>query len=177
VERPESPEAITQATPVGTVARLLRGTDPVTVHPDDTLRTIAAVSAVHPECGVLLVVDDDRVLVGQIRVTDLVDDIFRKIVPEEFLSEITGVANALDYAERIGARTAGDIMLPARSIRPEQTVREAFHQMHEGHLTGLAVVDESGRVEGYLDELELLLAWVEATGRSLLLEPRDPDEY
>jgi hypothetical protein len=33
------------------------------------------------------------------------------------------------------------------------------------------VVDEQGRVAGYLDELELLLVWVEATGRSRLLEP------
>ena len=173
----ETPESMTQATPVGEVARLLRGTEPVTVHSGDALRAVAERSVQHPECGVLLVVDDEKVLVGQIRVSDLVNDIFRKIVPEEFLSEITGVDTALEYAERIGARTAGDIMLPPRSVRKDQTVREAFHEMHEGQLAGLAVVDEGGHVQGYLDELELLLAWVEATGRSLLLEPREPHEH
>lgn len=178
------PEQMNLATPVGEVARLLRGTEPVTVHPEDALRAVAEVSVQHPECGVLLVVDHHNVLVGLIRATQLVNDIFVKIVPEEFLSGIGQVPAALDYARRLGARTAGDIMEAPVSVHAGQTVREAFRAMHETGLAGLPVVDEADRVEGYLDELELLLAWVETTGRQRLLEPPDgetdpgaPDEH
>lgn len=171
MDRPELPESITQATPVGEVARLLRGTEPVRVLASDSLRTVAERSVSHPECGVLCVVDESGTLVGLIRVTELVNDIFARIVPEEVLSHIDDVRSAMEYAERLGARTAADVMEPPVSLRPEQTAREAFRSLHDSGLAGLPVVDEQGRVDAYLDELELLLAWVEATGRSRLLEP------
>lgn len=176
MDAPESPEAITQASAVGDVARLLRGTEPVTVRPGDALRQVAERSVQHPECGVLCVVDAGGALVGLIPVNQLVQDIFVKIVPEEFLSHIGQATEALDYAERLGARTAADIMDPPVSVHPDQTVREAFRKLHETGLAGLPVVDDEGHLRGYLDELELLLAWVEASGRSRLLEPQPSSE-
>jgi CBS domain-containing protein len=179
VERPDSERsaaAITQASTVRDVARLLRGTDPVTVRADDALRAVAMRSVAHPECGVLCVVDGEGRLVGLIPVTQLVQDIFVKIVPEEFLTHIDRAAQALDYAERLGARTAADIMGPPVGVRPDETVRDAFRKLHESELAGLPVVDDEGRVTGYLDELELLLAWVEASGRGRLLEPHGSGE-
>lgn len=158
------------------VARLLQGTDPVRVLGSDALREVAKASVAHPECGVLCVVDADGRLIGLIPVTQLVQDIFVKIVPEEFLSHIDHAAQALDYAERLGARTAGDIMGEPVSVRPDDTVRDAFRKLHEFKLAGLPVVDDAGRVTGYLDELELLLAWVEVSGRGRLLEPMPPEE-
>lgn len=171
MDRPESPESITQMTPVGDVARLLRGTDPVSVRTSDSLRQVAERSVEHPECGVLCVVNDEDVLVGLIRATELVNDIFARIVPEEVLSHIGDVESAMQYAERLGARTAADIMEAPVWVRADETARDAFRRLHETGLAGLPVVDAAGRVEGYLDELELLLVWVEATGRSRLLEP------
>jgi CBS domain-containing protein len=82
----------------------------------------------------------------------------------------------MEYAERLGARTAADVMEPPISLRPDETAREAFRRLNDTGLAGLPVVDEQGRVEGYLDELELLLVWVEATGRSRLLEPNGEGE-
>jgi CBS-domain-containing membrane protein len=43
--------------------------------------------------------------------------------------------------------------------------------MHAHRLYGLPITDEDERVVGYIDQLELLLVWVRATGRSRLLEP------
>ena len=173
MDRPERLASITHSTQVRDVARLLHGTEPVTVRPEDSLRAVAERSVAHPECGVLCVVDDANVLVGLIRVTELVRDIFARIVPEVVLSQIGDVESAMEYAERLGARTAADVMEPPISLRPDETAREAFRRLHDTGLPGLPVVDERGRVEGYLDELELLLVWVKATGRSRLLEP-DP---
>jgi hypothetical protein len=38
-------------------------------------------------------------------------------------------------------------------------------------MDGLPVTDADGRVIAYLDQLELLMAWIDATGRELLLQP------
>ena len=62
--------------------------------------------------------------------------------------------------------------MPPVSIHREQTVRDAFEVMHKARLNGLPVVDQAHAVVGYLDQLELLLVWVRATGREPLLRPQ-----
>jgi CBS-domain-containing membrane protein len=57
-------------------------------------------------------------------------------------------------------------------VRRDETVRDAFERMHAAKLNGLPIVDEERRVVGYVDQLELLLVWVRATGRHALLEPK-----
>ncbi len=101
----------------------------------------------------------------------LVNDIFLKIVPEEFLGVIADVDDVMEYARHVRARTAADIMLAPVSVNREQTVRDAFETMHKARLNGLPIVDAAGRITGYLDQLELLLVWVRAAGRGPLLRP------
>jgi CBS domain-containing protein len=169
-----SPEDVTQSTPIREVDALLSGSDPIVVHRGDSLHRLAEIAVERPICRVLAVIDDDRRLIGLVPVRLLVNDIFLKIVPEEFLGIITDVDDVMEYAQHIRARTAGDIMLPPVSISREQTVRDAFEVMHGAKLNGLPVVDYEGRVVGYVDQLELLLVWVQASGREPLLRP--PDE-
>lgn len=168
----ESPESITQATPLSGVDRLLRGTDPIIVHGADSLHRLAELAIERPSCRVISVVDEAEHLIGLVPVRLLVNDIFLKIVPEEFLGVIADVDDVMEYARHIRARTAADIMLDAVSVRREQTVRDAFETMHKARLNGLPVVDADGSVTGYLDQLELLLVWVRASGRAPLLQPQ-----
>jgi len=167
----ESPESITQATPLSGVDRLLRGTDPIIVHGADSLHRLAEVAIERPSCRVISVVDDDERLIGLVPVRLLVNDIFLKIVPEEFLGVISDVDDVMEYARHIRARTAADVMLDPVSVRPEQTVRDAFETMHKAHLNGLPIIDGDGHVTGYVDQLELLLVWVRVSGRDRLLQP------
>jgi CBS domain-containing protein len=172
-----TPEAVTQATSIGEVDRLLLGTDPVLVGPADSLHRLAEMAVERPGCRVLSVVDESGVLVGLVPVRLLVNDIFLKIVPEEFLGVINDMDDVMEYARHLRARTAGDIMLPPQSVRGDATVRDAFETMHHARLNGLPIVDEGGRVVSYLDQLELLLVWVRASGREPLLRPTsDADE-
>jgi len=166
-----TPEEITQGTPIGEVDRLLRGTDPILVRATDSLQRLAELAIESPGCRVLSVVDDQGMLIGLVPVRLLVNDIFLKIVPEEFLGVIADVEAVMEYARHIGARTAGDIMLPPVSVRRDATVRDAFETMHHARLYGLPIVDDAGRVVSYLDQLELLLVWVRASGREPLLRP------
>ena len=163
-------ESITSQTPIADADRLLTA-EPVVVHRQDNLEAIAQRAVENPICRVLSVVDDDERLVGLIPIRVLVNDIFLKIVPEEFLSEIADLDAALQYASHLAARTAADIMIEPVSLSPTETVRTAFERMHHSRMNGLPICDSEGRVIGYLDMLELLLVWIRSTGRSALLRP------
>lgn len=167
-----TPESITQATPIEDVDRLSR-IGPTIARSEESLRDIAEKAVQNPGCRVIAVVDSGGRLTGVIPVRVLVNDIFLKIVPEEFLGEISDIEGALRYAEHIGARTAADIELPAVAVGRTDTVRDAFQRMHDAKLQGLPIIDGDRRVVGYVDQLEMLLVWVRATGREGLLVPHD----
>jgi CBS domain-containing protein len=169
-----TPESITQATPIADADTILR-MGPVVVPAGASLHAVAEAAVENTGCRVIAVVDDDEHLVGVIPIRVLVNDIFLKIVPEEFLGEILDYEGALKYAEHVGARTAADIMHTPVSVRRDESVRDAFERMHAAKLNGLPITDESNRVVGYVDQLELLLVWVRATGRQALLEPKPPE--
>jgi CBS domain-containing protein len=171
----QSPEEVTQATPIVQVQGLLRGSEAVIVRDTDSLQRLAELAVENPSCRVLSVVDADERLIGLVPVRLLVNDIFLKIVPEEFLGEISDMDDVLEYAQHIRARTAADIMLEPIALHVHQTVRDAFEVMHKAHVNGLPIVDDKSRVTGYVDQLEMLMVWVQATGRSGMLQP-SPDD-
>jgi len=173
-QQDQTPESITQQTTIADCDRILR-MEPVVVDASASLREVAEMAVENTGCRVIAVVDADRRLVGVLPVRVLVNDIFLKIVPEEFLGEITDLESALKYAEDVGARTAGDVMLDPVSVHADESVRTAFERMHESHLNGLPITDRDEAVVGYLDQLEMLIVWVRASGRQALLEPADGD--
>ena len=166
----QTPESIALATLISEADQLLT-MEPVVVDVADSLNQVAEQAVQNTACRVIAVVDEAERLVGVIPVRALVNDIFLKIVPEEFLAEITDYEAVLKYAKHLGARTARDVMLEPVSVRRDETVRDAFERMHGSRLNGLPITDEDGRVTGYVDQLELLLVWVRASGRRTLLEP------
>lgn len=167
-----TPESITQQTTIAEADRILR-MEPVVVQASASLREVAELAVENTGCRVIAVVDAETRLVGVLPVRALVNDVFLKIVPEEFLGEITDLEAALKYAEHVGARTAGDVMADPISVHPDESVRTAFERMHVSHLNGLPITDRDERVVGYVDQLELLIVWVRASGRTALLEPGD----
>lgn len=163
-----TPESITQHTTIREADSLL-AIQPVVVRTGDDLRRVAEAAARNPGARVIAVADQDSRLVGVIPVRLLVDNIYLKVLPEEFLGEITDIERTLSYAKHMGARTAGDLMLEPVSVRMEDTVRDAFGHLHRPDLAGLPITDGEGGVVGYIDQLELLLVWVRACGLEPLL--------
>ena len=166
----QTPESIALATAISEADQLLT-MEPVVVDVADSLHQIAEQAVQNTACRVIAVVEHGQRLVGVIPVRALVNDIFLKIVPEEFLAEITDYEAVLKYAKHLGARTARDVMLEPVSVRRDQTVRDAFERMHGSKLNGLPITDADGLVTGYVDQRELLLVWVHASDRRTLLEP------
>ena len=169
-----TPESITQHTSIRDADTLL-SIEPIVVRSEDALQFVAETATKQPGARVISVVNPAGSLVGVIPVRVLVNEIFLKIVPEQFLGEIVDYDQVLSYAGHIGARTAGDIMLDPVSVRLDDTVREAFARMHQADLIGLPITDDANAVVGYVDQLELLMVWVRACGLDSMLGPTPPE--
>jgi CBS domain-containing protein len=129
---------------------------PTIVSLDTPLDEIAQAMLTHPRVHVACVVADDGRLVGLIHLRALADDIFFHIMPEEFLSEISDLDEAMEFANRSRMRTAADAMQDPIWVKQGETVKDAFKRMHEHDLAGLPVVNDLYHVVGYINLLELL---------------------
>jgi len=136
--------------------------DPLLVEPDEDLLTVMHRVADRPQTRLLGVVDADGVLIGVLSIVRLAEAVIVRVSPETVLAEITQLDAAARFGHAIAATTVGDVMLPPASVRPDQTVDEAFRLMHARHLSGVYVIDDAGRPTGYLDLLELTMRYVEA---------------
>jgi CBS domain-containing protein len=134
--------------------------EPTIVRPDTPLDEVAQAMLNHCNVHVACVVAEDERLIGLIGLRRLADDLFFHIVPEEFLSEVTDLEHVMEYAEKSRMRTAADAMQEPVWVKREEAVKDAFKRMHDHHLSGLPVVDDSYHVIGYINLLELMAACV-----------------
>jgi CBS domain-containing protein len=141
-------------TPVEAVDAILN-LQPTIVHSSTRLDEVARAMLAHPRVHVVSVVNDEEQLVGVLDLAALADDLFFHIMPEEFLSEITDLEQAMHYAEMSGMRTAADAMHEAVWVKQGETVKDAFKRMHKHKVQGLPLVDDRYHVTGYINLLEL----------------------
>ena len=88
-------------TPVEVVVETLN-LEPTIVHLDTPLDEVAQAMFAHPRVHVVCVVNDDGRLVGVLDLRTLADDFFFHIMPEEFLSEVTDLEHAMQFAANVG---------------------------------------------------------------------------
>lgn len=140
------------------VAEVVRdqGLKPVTVRADMPLDEIARALAAHPGVHIACVVSEDERLIGILDIYRITDDLIFYIFPEELLREITDLERVMDFAAKMRIRTAADAMERPIWVRETDSLKQALMLMHEHHLIGLPVVDESYHVVGYIDLLGLL---------------------
>ena len=143
-------------TPIEEASAILN-LEPTIVSPDTPLDETARTMLTHPNVHVVCVVAEDGRLVGLLGLRELADDIFFHILPEEFLSEISDLDEAMKFANRSRMNTAADAMRDPIWVKQGETVKDAFKRMHEHRLTGLPVVDERYHVVGYINLLELMV--------------------
>lgn len=129
--------------------------EPLLVHPDDDLLDVLRRAARQPSTRLIGVVDDEGVMVGVIRIRDLVEDVLANTIPEALMSDLTSVDDVARFGHQVESRTARDAMLPPAVVPPDASVVAAFRRMLRDGLSGVYVVDPDGRPTGYLDRLEL----------------------
>lgn len=143
--------------PVEQVVPLL-DLEPVIVGPDTPLEEVAGAMQEHPRVSVSCVVNEEGRLVGLLELGTLADDFFFRIMPEEFLSEVTDLEAVARFAEKSRLRTAADAMGKPAWVKVGETVKDAFKRMHDLKLSGLPVVDSRYHVVGYLSLRDLMAA-------------------
>jgi CBS domain-containing protein len=119
---------------------------------DEVARTILVQPGVQAAC----VVAEDGRLIGLLDIRAVVDNLFLQILPEEFLSKISDLDDVIEFADISRMRTAADAMQEPAWVMRDESIKEAFKKMHERHLSGLPVVDDSYRVTGYVSLVDLL---------------------
>lgn len=130
--------------------------EPTVVPQEAPLNDVARAMLEHPQVHIASVVADDGRLVGLLSLKAVADNLFFHILPEEFIAEITDLEKAMTFADQSRILTAGDAMSPPVWVKHGETVKSAFHRMHDNDLTGLPVVDDRYRVIGYINQLELI---------------------
>lgn len=135
---------------------------PTLVSADEDLIEVARRAIAHPSTRLLSVVDAGGTLVGVLPVLRIVEEIVARVAPEDLMAEVTDLESLARFGRGIGAHRARDLMSPPISLRPHDTVGHAFRAMHEHRYSGLPVVDDDGRVVGYIDLLELALRYLDA---------------
>ncbi len=159
-DTPDVGDAIPPASAPGprtsiTAAEGLLAIEPVLVAADDHLDAVIRRAGASPSTRVLGVVDPAGVLIGVVTSHDLVAAVVGRLAPGALLAEIHDIEGVDAYARSVEATVAGDLMQPPAALPESATLAEAFHLMHQRHLSGVYVVDAAGRPTGYLDGLEL----------------------
>jgi CBS domain-containing protein len=147
-------------TPVEVVDATLN-LQPTIVHSDMPLDEVARAMLAHPRVHVVCVINDEGRLVGVLDLHALADDLFFHIMPEEFLSQVHDLEQAMHFAEMSGIRTAADAMHEPVWVKRGETVKDAFKRMHKHQVQGLPVVDDRYHVTGYINLLELTTVCLE----------------
>lgn len=146
-------------TPIAAAEGLL-AIEPVLVAPGDHLDAVIRRAGASPSTRVLGVVDPAGVLIGVVTSHDLVAAVVGRLAPGALLTEIRDAEGVEEFGRFVEAKDAGDLMRAPAALPETATLSEAFHLMHQRHLSGIYVVDATGRPTGYIDGLELAAAVV-----------------
>lgn len=136
------------------------GKQPCRVREDEPLASVAELLGEAPGVHTVAVVDRDGRLVGIIPMRILLDDLFLRLAPEDFLVGMREMTGVEEFGRISRAEKAGELMEEPKFVHMDDTVRDAFTRMHEEQLEGLPIVDESMKVVGYLDRFQLLRLWL-----------------
>ena len=126
---------------------------------DTDFENLVHAVAAQPHVRTVSVTDNDGRLTGIIPIRAFYAALFADVYPEALMGEVGSVGGALEIADHIVHPTAGEIMLPARSVALTDTLHDAFIALRRSGHTGLPVVDENKRPVGYLDLLAILPLW------------------
>ncbi len=138
----------------------LMAVEPTLARPEEPLLAVARRVVDRPECRVVCVVDAGGVLLGLLPVADLAFAAFVHVMPEVFLRHANDLTHGGEFAALSHGRTTGEVMHPPLALRPGDTLEDAFGRLLGARLEGLPIVDDAGRVIGYLNVPEFLCAWL-----------------
>ncbi len=135
--------------------RSLMTSKPSIVKESCTLAEVAKKIVEDARTRTVYVVNDDEVLTGIIPVMELIQYIYYRSIPQEYVLYRFPILLST-------SPTAKDIMLSPVYVRDEDDVEDALIKMFKNRLEEIPVVDERLHVTGNLSILELIVAHIES---------------
>jgi CBS-domain-containing membrane protein len=125
--------------------------------PDDTLIDVIEAFARDPGAGTIFVVDDEDRLLGCIQERALDADLISVVLPQRLWHSIREMdARDALRAARAPRRKARELMVGVRSVTPRTALVEAVGIMIRSEQPTVPLVDQQGRLLGYLRLFEVL---------------------
>ena len=137
---------------------------PPVVSPDASLPDVAQAMLAQPRARIACVVGEEGALLGIVDVRSVAEYFLAQTSPEELLGDVYDLDDVMKLADASRMRTARDAMRTADWIERGESVKSAFHKLHEQELAALPVVDDSRRIVGYVDWIALFGAFVRCDG-------------
>ena len=151
-----SPRAEPWERPIRDFPGLVHLAPPVT-HPDDPLTAVVETFSRDRGAGAVFVVDADDRLLGCIREQALDTDLVTLVLPERLWPSVRDLDRRdVLRAARPDARRARDLMTRTRSITPDTPLKDVLASMARADQPVVALVDDQGRLMGYLRLFEVL---------------------
>lgn len=133
-------------------------------HPDDPLVAVIESFSRDPGAGTIFVVDAEDRLVGCIREQALDTDLITLVVPQRLWPAIRDMdTREVLRAARGPRRTAREVMVGARSISARTSLTDAVGLMTRSQQPTAPLVDDSGRLLGYVRLFEILAHFLRQT--------------
>jgi CBS domain-containing protein len=129
------------------------------VQSDSEFRGLVELVRSHREIRVIAVTDAQGVLVGVIPIRTIYDALFSDVFPAAALGEVSSVEDAMDVADELVHRIAGELMVEASALTLDETLHDAFIKLHRESVSGMPVIDEDGQPIGYLDHMAIVPLW------------------
>ena len=132
---------------------------PIVVREDASFVDVVRALSARPQVRTVAVQNGAGALAGIVGADKIGEALFIDLVPGAALGEVTSLMSVITVGDTISHLTAGDFMDPPAQVGLHDSVHDAFVAIHRSNQAGLPVVDDSGDVVAYLDELSLAALW------------------
>ena len=138
-------------------------TEVVAVREDTPFKAIVEAIRGGPLFHSVVVLDQDRKVVGRVSVEHLYEAVILDIFPEQALSSAADLESVMEVVEEVVHNRAQDIMEEPNVARVQERAPDVLGRIFRENLKGLVVVDGAVKLVGYLDRMTIISNWPELT--------------
>jgi len=132
--------------------------DPIIVNVDTPIPEVLAELLHAPKVATACVINSENRLMGTIHTSALAEVMMAPVVPEAFIDDPDGYNKALQYSGSDQFRYAADVMIEPVYAKMSDNLSSTYQRMRLEHISGMPVVDQYYRIQGYISLLEIITA-------------------
>jgi hypothetical protein len=132
--------------------------DPIIVNLDTPIPEVLAELLHAPKVATACVINSENRLMGTIHTSALAEVMMAPVVPEAFIDDPDGYSKALQYSGSDQFQYAADVMIEPVYAKMSDNLSSTYQRMRLEHISGMPVVDQYYRIQGYISLLEIITA-------------------